>query len=33
MVSIAEHLPKDELTKLRRRFSAIETIIASATET
>ena len=29
----AEHLPKDELTKLRRRFSAIETIIASATET
>jgi len=29
----AEHLPKDELTKLRRRFSALETIVASAAET
>jgi len=29
----AEHLPKDELTKLQRRFSALETIVASAAET
>src|SRR5664280_1908271 len=28
----AEHLPKDELTKLQRRFSALETIVASAAE-
>jgi uncharacterized membrane protein len=29
----AEHLPKDEQIKLRRRFSALETIVASAAET
>ncbi|HEX7565591.1 MAG TPA: DUF2254 domain-containing protein [Bradyrhizobium sp.] len=29
----AEHLPEDELIKLRRRFSALETIVASAAET
>jgi hypothetical protein len=32
-VGCAEHLPKDELTKLQRRFSALETIVASAAET